>query len=108
MSEKFGIAPKTGDKFSLHALVIKAEPESSTTMFSGVLKAPLYGYLTEVAKTNIKPEKDEFENLKKTLDKMKLSTSDLRDDNLGRIRGKLVLIDFDFYTHYHVGEDCWS
>jgi hypothetical protein len=60
-------------------------------------KKGYYYYVTEHAQLG-KVNREEMYKLRKQIDLMGWSTFDLFSDNVGKVKGKPVLIDFDSYT----------
>jgi hypothetical protein len=60
-------------------------------------KKSYYYYVTEHAELG-KVNREQMYKLRKKIDLMGWSTFDLFSDNVGKINGKPVLIDFDNYT----------
>ena len=65
-------------------------------LFKGKKKGYYY-YVTEHAQLG-KVKREELSKLRKQIDRMGWSTFDLFSDNIGKINGKPVLIDFDTCT----------
>jgi hypothetical protein len=65
-------------------------------LFKGVKKGYYY-YVTEHAEQGT-VNREELSHIRKNVAKMGWSTYDLFSDNVGKVNGKPVLIDFDTYT----------
>jgi hypothetical protein len=64
-------------------------------LFTGVKNGYFY-YVTEHAQNGV--SREELAQIRKNVSKMGWSTYDLYSDNVGKVRGKPVLIDFDSCT----------
>ena len=65
-------------------------------LFSGK-KNGYYYYITEHAELG-NVNREQMAKLRKQIDRMGWATYDLYSDNVGKINGKPVLIDFDYHT----------
>lgn len=97
--ENFNLAPKTGDCFSFHSLVV----EDISGVFGNAGKRQFYGYLTEVANVVDSLSLSEKSNLRESLEHLDIEYRDLRPCNVGMIGKKLVLIDFDYNSMFEKG-----
>lgn len=84
---KFGLAPKVGQRFYIDCFSI--EPGS----FGGVDSRRVYGFLTERAQVR-RGYFNEY-HLEEQLKNIGIIHHDLHYENVGRLNGRLVCIDFD-------------
>ncbi len=85
-AEKIGIAPKTGEKFLIYSFAYNYYDE---------IRNVYYGFVTQAADPPRKYKEQEITEIIGKMKKMNLCVGDLHKANLGRIKEKLVCIDFD-------------
>jgi hypothetical protein len=89
---KIGLAPKAGASFEFEITAIGYDCGCSAPEFS---LQKIYCYWTEHAPMGRSAGYRAVDRLDRELSKIGIEHTDLYDRNLGRIRGKLVCIDFD-------------
>lgn len=98
---KKGIAPKVGEKFSLGKILCISAADDFYDSLGEVDYYSAYGYLTEIAESLKREPSYKSKNMKeifRIFQELGFYPDDIRKDNLGRINGKLVVIDFDDKT----------
>lgn len=106
-ASRYGLGPRVGDKLRIStkdkklfiALKSYRNKEEPSSWWNSRRKTALYGYMTQVASIPKKGLTDvEHEKLCNKLELHGFETCDMHDENVGRINGKAVCIDFDPVT----------
>jgi len=96
-AQSYGIGPRTGDRFEMNFLCMSQQ--SDYRYVRDAVKSKVYGYLTEIAEPVERVSRSEKKIICEKLKSIGLQTYDLGTRNLGKINGKLIVIDFDMATH---------
>ena len=91
-----GMGSRVGDKFEMNFLCISEQNDERYVREA--YKRKVYGYLTEIAEHVETISRSDKMDICKKLKSIGLKSHDLDARNLGRINGKLIVIDFDMLT----------